>query len=541
MMYGSRCNNLTFILLSLALPLLIAGCRTPQQYKEKADTDVYNIIDRIWEDKLFSRANYKISDTKPLPQDLQVEKSVPDSGILSLAQALQLATAHNRDYQTQKETLYLTALQQTSVSHQYDFIPFGQGAGSYLKEGQDEGIGATAALGFNKLLYTGAFISTQIAANWMDIITGNMQSGLSSILSASITQPVLRGYGRQVVMENLTQVQRDTLYQLRLFNRFRKTFVVSVVSQYYHILQLYDEVKNARANFDTLNWMNRRAQDLATMGMIPQYELNQIYQDALQAHDTLVLSQKMYQQALDGFKITLSLPTQTEIQLDEKELDALRALGTIEYEFQETEAIQTTLAQRLDLANKADAVDDAKRKVAIAADALRAELNLVASASEASSDERTDIITFNKLEDKYGLGVQLDLPLDRLEERNLYRTSLITLNQRRREYEQASDMAVFEVRQAFRDLSESAQRYKLQTESLTLARKRFDNTIALLSTAQTNTRDVLDAQRDLFRAQNASTQTLVEYTIAFLRFYQDTGVLRVQPDGMWVPQLAAKK
>jgi len=540
-MYGSRCNNLTFILLSLALPLLIAGCRTPQQYKEKADTDVYNIIDRIWEDKLFSRANYKISDTKPLPQDLQVEKSVPDSGILSLAQALQLATAHNRDYQTQKETLYLTALQQTSVSHQYDFIPFGQGAGSYLKEGQDEGIGATAALGFNKLLYTGAFISTQIAANWMDIITGNMQSGLSSILSASITQPVLRGYGRQVVMENLTQVQRDTLYQLRLFNRFRKTFVVSVVSQYYHILQLYDEVKNARANFDTLNWMNRRAQDLATMGMIPQYELNQIYQDALQAHDTLVLSQKMYQQALDGFKITLSLPTQTEIQLDEKELDALRALGTIEYEFQETEAIQTTLAQRLDLANKADAVDDAKRKVAIAADALRAELNLVASASEASSDERTDIITFNKLEDKYGLGVQLDLPLDRLEERNLYRTSLITLNQRRREYEQASDMAVFEVRQAFRDLSESAQRYKLQTESLTLARKRFDNTIALLSTAQTNTRDVLDAQRDLFRAQNASTQTLVEYTIAFLRFYQDTGVLRVQPDGMWVPQLAAKK
>ena len=291
-MYGSRCNNLTFILLSLALPLLIAGCRTPQQYKEKADTDVYNIIDRIWEDKLFSRANYKISDTQPLPQDLQVEKSVPDSGILSLAQALQLATAHNRDYQTQKETLYLTALQQTSVSHQYDFIPFGQGAGSYLKEGQDEGIGVTAALGFNKLLYTGAFISTQIAANWMDIITGNMQSGLSSILSASITQPVLRGYGRQVVMENLTQAQRDTLYQLRLFNRFRKTFVVSVVSQYYHILQLYDEVKNARANFDTLNWMNRRAQDLATMGMIPQYELNQIYQDALRAHDTLVLSQK---------------------------------------------------------------------------------------------------------------------------------------------------------------------------------------------------------------------------------------------------------
>jgi len=541
MTYGSRCNNFSFILLSLVLLLLIAGCHTPTHYKEQADNDVYGIIDRMWRDDLNSRANYKISDTQPLPHDLQVQKSVPDSGILSLATAVQLATAHNRDYQTQKETLYLTALQQTSVRHQYDLIPFGQGAGGYLKEGQDEGIGATAAFGFNKLLYTGAVVSTQIAANWMNVFTGNMQSGLSSVLSASITQPILRGYGRQVVMENLTQAQRDTLYQLRLFNRFRKTFVVSVVSQYYHILQLYDAVKNARANFDTLNWMNQRARDLATMGMIPQYELNQIYQDTLRAHDTLVQSQKTYQQALDEFKITLSLPTQTEIQLDEKELDALRALGITEYEFQETQAIQTTLAQRLDLANKSDAVDDAKRKVAIAADALRAELNLVASASKASSDERTDITTFKRLEDKYGLGVQLDLPLDRLEERNLYRTALITLNQRQRDYEQASDLAVLEVRQAYRDLSESAQRYKLQTESLTLARKRFDNTIVLLSTAQTNTRDVLDAQRDLFRAQNASTQTLVEYTIAFLRFYQDTGVLRVQPDGMWVPQLAAKK
>jgi hypothetical protein len=37
----------------------------------------------------------------------------------------------------------------------------------------------------------------------------------------------------------------------------------------------------------------------------------------------------------------------------------------------------------------------------------------------------------------------------------------------------------------------------------------------------------------MFEAQNAATQTLVDYTIATLNFYRDTGVLHVRPDGMW--------
>jgi len=44
---------------------------------------------------------------------------------------------------------------------------------------------------------------------------------MTSILSATVTQPLLRGSDRKVVLENLTQAERDTLYQVRFFNRFR--------------------------------------------------------------------------------------------------------------------------------------------------------------------------------------------------------------------------------------------------------------------------------------------------------------------------------
>jgi len=202
-------------------------------------------------------------------------------------------------------------------------------------------------------------------------------------------------------------------------------------------------------------------------------------------------------------------------------------------DFPEDDILKTALSRRLDLANRADAVDDARRKIEVAADALRPELNLVAGMSEASSNSRADLTTLKALEDKYLLGAELDLPLDRLEERNAYRRALITLSQSIRDYEETFDQISLQIRQAYRELVDAALRYQVQTESLELARKRLENTRLLLNTRLANTRDVLDAQSDLFRAQNASTKALVDYTVASLNFYRDAGVLRVRPDGMW--------
>jgi hypothetical protein len=44
--------------------------------------------------------------------------------------------------------------------------------------------------------------------------------------------------------ENLTQAERNVV-RIRSFNRFRETFVVSIVNDYYRVLQLQDAVVNA--------------------------------------------------------------------------------------------------------------------------------------------------------------------------------------------------------------------------------------------------------------------------------------------------------
>ncbi len=508
-----------------------AGCAS-RDPKPQLDKQVYGIIDRKWQPDLGTKANYRISDVAPGPNDIHIEKEIPASGVLTLPRAVAIATAHNRLYQDQKEALYLKALDLRLARHQFENQYFATGDAGYSADWNDEVVGSQAGIGFNRLLGTGLTISTRVGAAWVDVLTGNLNSGLASVFSAAVVQPLLRGRDALVAQENLTQAERDTLYQIRSFNRFRKSFVVSVVSEYYRLLALNDKVANAAANHRALSRLYDDARKLADAGRIALFELKRIDQERLLAEDIHRQAQKQYNDALDLFKVTLGLVPDVEFRLDGRELQALKAATGRMPDFSADEAIQTALTQRLDLLNAADAVIDAQRKVRVAADGLRGELNLVGNVN-ASSSRKADRARLKPLRDEYGIAVEAHLPLDRVAEQNIYRKALITLSRRHRQYELAADTVTLEVRAAYRALAEAAERYATQVEALELAQKRFAETSLLLKYGRASTRRVLRAQQDLFEAENALTDALVDYAIANLEFYRDTGVLAVRHDGSW--------
>jgi outer membrane protein TolC len=297
-------------------------------------------------------------------------------------------------------------------------------------------------------------------------------------------------------------------------------------------MQLSDAVRHAEENERTIAGLYERTKDLAGAGRLPLPEVGRVAQEKLQAQDVLVQAQKQYKQARDEFKITVSLPTDVEFRLDATELEALEAAMGKPVDFSEAEGIETALAWRLDLANSADAVIDAERKVAVAANMLKADLNLFGVISPVSAG-RGNVSLQKKWEDFFQLGGELNLPLDRLAERNVLRQTLISLGRSERQYELNVDTVKLEVRNAYRNLKEAAQRYCLQAEGVELARRRLETDSLLVQYGRAGSRQVLRAQKDLFDAENAASQTLVDYTIASLSFYRDTGVLTVRNDGMW--------
>jgi len=521
---------LNFVVFLLVLVCVFAGC-AKHNYKAEADETVYKIIDQKWKDDFGPKANYKVSDVAPGPNDIKVERIIPASGVLTLPNAVAIATVYNRDYHLQKELLYTKALDLRLTRHEFETKFFGGFSGGYNADRNDEILGAEANIGFNRLLATGTNITTKVGAAWIDVLRGNMEGGLASILTAIVTQPLLRGRDRTVVMEMLTQAERNTLYQVRLFNRFRQQFVVLVITQYYTALQLADAAKIAKDNYETLSWLCERTEKLANAGRLPKYEVDGVRQEKLQAWDDYIEIEKEYKLALDTLKITLGVPTTAEFKLDERELEALRAARMKYPDFLEAEGVETGLFRRLDLANTADAIIDAQRKVYVATDALQADASIVGTTDVVSSGHGSRQTL--KAEENYKIDLGLDLPLDRVAEQNVYRKALLTLNQRQREYELLADTIALEVRTAYRDLVEAAERHRLQFEALKLAQKRFKDAMLLMQYARVSSRRVLDAQRDLFDAQTKASEALVAYAVAMLNFYRDTGVLQVRPDGMW--------
>jgi outer membrane protein TolC len=572
-----------FVLLSscvlLTLPLL-SGC-TPSDYKAQADETVYQIIDEKWQADYGSKANFKISDVAPDAEDLQVEKVIPESGILSLRQAVEIATVYNRQYQLEKELLYISALDLRLARHAFEPFLFGGYGAEYVKDGANESVSHGPFIGFNQLLAGGTLITTTVTSAWQKILLGDASGGYVTFLDAAITQPLLRGSGSRIVLETLTQAERDTIYQIRSFNRFRQSLAVDVMSRYYFLLLDLERFRNAEHNVDVLVILNDQTEKLTAAGRLPRYELDRVRQDLLEAENIRIQAREDYHQRLDEFKLFLSLPITAEFTVDLSELADLEIinpealnfphfskvprdqeltevpLSTVEgqveqvdcsgsstiqnaqvhasadtpaeaagedIEYSEAEAIETALALRLDLANMDDAILDATRKIVVAEDRLRAEMNLTGAVSTSTrgSDDTAALV-----------GLELDLPLDRMAEANDYRKALITLTQTQRDYEQAMDTVALEVRSAYRRLVESAKRRRVQVESYELAQKRYENTLHLMQYGRVSSRRVLDAQEALFDAQNAAAEALVVHTIAMLEFYRDTGVLQVRPDGMW--------
>ena len=514
-----------------AMMALAGGC-SPEHHKAKADKEVYGILKSKWKDDFGQMANYQVSDTTPTAAD--IAKAIPPSRMLSLAQAVAIATRYSRDYQGQKESLYLSALDLTLTRHQYARQWFGTIDATYSSQDGAEQTLLDAQTGVNQnfLLGDGIQVSTGLAIDWARFLTGDPRTSLGSVLTASAAVPLLGAGAGRAARENLTQAERNVLYRIRSFNRYRQTFVVSIINDYYRVLQQRNSVDIQQASNKRLVASTNQLRMEVEVGQRPAYDLGEAEQRLLSAEQALVSARQRYALTLDSFKIRLALPTDANVALDPNELRALEQKGITPLDYSEEDAIQMALARRLDLANTRDGLDDVERKLVLAAKGLGTQLDLTASANVASTPE-THVTRLRFHEGAYSLGLAADLPFDRKAQRNAYREALIAVQQQQRGYDEEIDQIKLNVRNAYRTLAETAESYRIQKVGLKLAQRRVEVEKLSLQYGRGTVRLLLDSEDALVRAQNDVLGALVDHLIAKLSFFRDVGVLQVRPDGMW--------
>jgi len=526
--------------LGVAVIFGFSGACSPAYHKADADKEVYKIIDNKWQDDFGLKTNYTVSDYNDpaSPNDVEIAEMIPESRIINLQKAVEIATKFNRDYQSQKEELYKSALRLTGTRYKYALKWFGTIDGSYVdnkSNGDDVRIDASGGVEQQSLLLDGVLFNVGIAVDWMRFLTGDPRTTLGSVLSGDdnwVTVPLLGAGAGKVAREDLTQAERNVLYDIRTFNRYRQTFVVDIISNYYVVLQQKNSVTIAEASYKRLIDSTNQLKMEVEVGQRAPSDADEAMQVLLRAENELVKTQQGYEKLLDRFKIRLSLPTDANIVLDQNELIALEAIGISQPEYTEAEAIEMALARRLDLANTINELEDSARKLELAAEGLGVQLNLTGSA-EVSSTEETKVSRLEFHRGTYNLGFAADLPLDRKAERNAYREALISMEQRQRSYDNESENVKLDVRQAYRDLAETGETYRIQKIGLELAKRRVEEQKLLLEYGRGTIRLLLETEDALVGAQNGLTGALVNHTIAKMSFFRDVGILQVKPDGMW--------
>ncbi len=464
------------------------------------------------------------------PASEQTRKTPRGPVQITLEKALEIASENSRELQSQRETVYRSALALTLERYRFQPQFFGRLSGRYNDNnpGGDTYTGNTN-FGLNWLLLTGADVSVNLASNFMQFVSGDPRKAATSALDITVVQPLLRGAGRDAT-EPLTQAERDVIYSLREFVRFRRQFFVNVASDYYRVLEQRQRVENQRRNLDSLRKSLERQQALSEAGRLGEYQVNQTQQQVLTAEDRLESARDGYQRAIDQFKLTLALPTDAKVQLDRDEMERLRQMQPETKVPSEEAAVETALDRRLDLRTAKNRVEDTRRKILVAKDDLQADLDVVLSSSTDSdgNDQPADL-QFSDTD--YSAGLDVDLPLDKKSERNAYRRRLIELANTIRSKQRLQDNIVLNVRDTLRRFYRAQSSYEIQQRSVKLAERRVDMNSMLLQAGRAIPRDLLEAQADLLDARNALAEALVDYRITRLELARDMDVLQVSKLG----------
>lgn len=555
----------------VALGLLTGGCQ--KWFLDQADREVYQLIEsrqraalgethsaKLEEESgqtptgsdMYSFAPHPVdSDVPPMFQkataphrgepsaaeavdDLELPGAQTGQAELTftLSDALAYAQRYAREYQTAKEDLYLSALAlslerflwtpQLSSALSFEFADFGQ------VRDFDRAMTATATLAAEQRLPLGGTITAQVIDRWMRDLKVHTTSGETGqvILSADI--PLLRGAG-WVAYESRYQAERDLIYAVRNFERFRRNFLVDIASDFFNLQALYATVESSQAQVGNLVLDYERSKELVDKGRTLKLEADRARVSLLNARNRVIASQESYGTSLDRFKIRLNIRPETVVELIDGPVELVHP------DITEKQAIETALKYRLDLFNSLDAVDDARRNVKISQNNLLPDFNFAGSVALNTDPGKPSTVDYNTERTTWRGLVEFEVPLNRQRERNDYRTSWIDLRRAERAYDQFRDGVKAEVRRATRQIVLARVSIDIQRESISINEFRREHARALFDIgAVSSNRDVIEAENNLRNAKNILAQAEADYRITILEFLLSTGTLRVGDDGKWL-------
>ncbi|MEM7781810.1 MAG: hypothetical protein AAF623_00420 [Planctomycetota bacterium] len=282
--------------------------------------------------------------------------------VLTLDGAYQLALLHSPFLQQQREQLYLSALAVSLERFGFDSQLFAGFNNFFTTQGRlrtgtssstfQSQLGSNGqGINLNRLGITGANFAVGLANTILFNFSGPNTQAANSIIDFSVIQPLLRGAGRDRILESLTQTERTLLANIRQLERFRRGFYLQVaigrnpgtgvngnflaspgtagrgVGGFLGLLETQQRIRNQEFNVRQLEGVLQQFVEFFKVDRLDAVQLKLFETNVYREQRSLLELKTNYQTQLDLFVQSLGLPPDLNVIIDDTFLDRFELIS----------------------------------------------------------------------------------------------------------------------------------------------------------------------------------------------------------------------
>lgn len=458
------------------------------------------------------------------PLRAQVEQR-PAEGVLTLTDAVTEALAKNERLINQGDTVAQADLGLRLARNAFRPKVTPNIFGSF---GRTDVSSQTYRVDVSQKLVTGTELrlSTGTASAQIPGELGDPQSDVlfyNADTTLTLSQPLLRGFGRSVARRGLTSAELRREEADRQQALSEQQVAVDVAAAYYRVVSQQAFVDVARQSLMRARRLRDASEAKLDAGLVSQLDVLRSQQLVTQAEMQFFDAQAAVEDARDQltFLMGRTATTAFQVRADIPKVDA----DPIDL----PSATAIALANRLDLQSRRAAADDAENQIRFSRNQLlpQVDVNFALTRRETAASFRD---SFGLDGYKFATFFTIAMPVDRTAQQVEFQSALIDRDRRRREAETLERQIADSVKQIVRERDRLLRGVTAAETSVEIGRREVEVAQLRYETGLSNNLDVVTAEGALLQAEGRRIQALADSAVAALRLRAVLGVFNPRTD-----------
>jgi outer membrane protein TolC len=474
------------------------------------------------------------------PEASSIEDSLTSDGktiFLSLEEAIRLALEHNTDVRlesTRPDSSKAAVMSEKGIFDPYLELTASKEhekrVSAFLFQPPGEGETNQYTLTLSQLFTPGTRFDLSVDHNRRaDSSTSFILNPYySSTLSATLTQPVLKGFGAKATKRGLAAARARAEMSMLDFEIFFTRTIRDVAAAYWDVVNAFENLRVAQQALERAKDLREEIEARVQVGLLPPVERAQADAGVASREEAIVVAENTLASAKDRLRLLLGLP------VDSKFWDAELSLSNPEAQERSIpsmdDAVRTALEKRPEMRRVAREERLSEIELAYARNQRRPRLDAFATRGYAGLSGPTDWgESFSQVFDEdfpnWTVGLTFAMPLGNRAARGSFRMAHIAREQTELTRESLEKNIMVEVRNAVRNVDANAKRVEaaranrvLQEKNVAVETERHRNGLSTVY-------QVLQTQADLTSAQSAELKARLDYQLSLVELDRAVGRL----------------